>query len=560
MTRPRDHDYLPILKRDLADGKVSRRSFLRTATLLGLSAASAYAFADKVTGVPGEAQAQDAKPKGGTLRISTTVYDVKSPAIASTTAHPLIYSQVVEYLTKTGADNVTRPHLLKSWEPSADLKTWTLHLRDDVKWHSGRPFVADDVVWNLTRLLSDEVGSSVLGLMEGYLLNSVDTGKVDDKGKKIIRHELWDPKAIEKVDDKTVRLNLKAPQLAVPEHLFHYPAVMLYPEEKGVFGPGATGTGAFTLKELNVSRNAVLEAKSGYWGEGPYLDRIEFIDVGGNEQAIVNALISGQVDGAFQILPDFYPLLKDNAALQYYQVTTADTSVVRMNLKNKPFDDAKVRQAFRLAIDPVKANQITFGQFSTPAEHHHVSPIHPDYAKLPEPQRDVEKAKALLAEAGYKDGVDVELVIQQNPPHHLRNATALTEMWKEAGIRAAIKVVPNPQYWDIWMTAPLGMTVWAHRPLGVMNLALAYRSNAAWNESAFANPEFDKLLDEAEAIPDPKARSARMADIEALMQREGPIVQTYWRNLISFYDKKVVGFAMHPTYMVFCNELAIKQG
>jgi peptide/nickel transport system substrate-binding protein len=154
MTRPRDHDYLPILKRDLADGKVSRRSFLRTATLLGLSAASAYAFADKLTGVPSEAQAQEAKPKGGTLRISTTVYDVKSPAIASTTAHPLIYSQVVEYLTKTGADNVTRPHLLKSWEPSADLKTWTLHLRDDVKWHSGRPFVADDVVWNLTRLLS----------------------------------------------------------------------------------------------------------------------------------------------------------------------------------------------------------------------------------------------------------------------------------------------------------------------------------------------------------------------------------------------------------------------
>ena len=89
----------------------------------------------------------------------------------------------------------------------------------------------------------------------------------------------------------------------------------------------------------------------------------------------------------FAFEPEFYPLLKDNADLQYYQVTTADCSVVRMNLKHKPFDDAKVRQAFRLAVDPVKANQITFGQFSTPAEHHHVSPIHPDYAKLPEPVR-----------------------------------------------------------------------------------------------------------------------------------------------------------------------------
>src|SRR3546814_9202779 len=80
---------------------------------------------------------------------------------------------------------------------------------------------------------------------------------------------------------------------------------MLDPAEGGVFGPGANGTGAYTMTEIEVSRRAVLEAVPDYWGEGPYLDRIEFIDVGGNEQAIVNALASKQVDGAFQILPDF---------------------------------------------------------------------------------------------------------------------------------------------------------------------------------------------------------------------------------------------------------------
>src|SRR3546814_8377143 len=89
------------------------------------------------------------------------IYDVKSPATASTTAHPLIYAHVFEHLTRTGADNITRPHLLRSWSASADLKTWDLKIRPGIKWHSGRPFGADDVIWNLTRLLSDDAGSSM---------------------------------------------------------------------------------------------------------------------------------------------------------------------------------------------------------------------------------------------------------------------------------------------------------------------------------------------------------------------------------------------------------------
>lgn len=557
MAKTYSHPYLPTLHEQLAERAIGRRDFIRTATLLGLSAGAAYAFANKVEGRTGAARAQAAKPRGGSLRISTTVYDVKSPATAATTAHPLIYSQVVEYLAKTGADNVTRPHLLESWQPSPDLRTWTLKVRPGVKWHNGRAFVADDVIWNLKRLLSDAAGSSVLGLMSPYMLNAIDTGTVDARGRKVMRHELWDANAIEKVDDRTLRLNLKAPQLAVPEHLFHYPAVMLHPEDNGVFNPGSPGTGAFTLKEIEVSRRALLTAVPGYWGEGPYLDRIEFIDVGGNEQAIANALVSKQVDGAFQILPDFFPLLQNQQHLKYYEVTTADTAVTRMNLRHKPFDDKRVRLAFRLAIDTVKANAVTFGTFSTPAEHHHVAPISPEYAPMPPWQRDVARARSLLAEAGYPNGVDVELTIQQNPPHHLRSAQAMVEMWKDAGIRATIKVVPNPQYWDVWMSAPLGTTVWAHRPLGVMNLALAYRSGGSWNESAYANPVFDKLLDEAESMPDVAARRAKMAEIQKHLQDEGPIVQTYWRKLFTFYDKRVVGFAMHPTYMLFGNELAI---
>src|SRR3546814_16440182 len=111
-------------------------------------------------------------------------------------------------------------------------------------------------------------------------------------------------------------------------------------------------------------------------------------------------------------------------------------------------------------------------------------------------------------------------------------------MWKEAGIRAAIKVVPNAQYWNVWLTAPLGATVWAHRPLGVINLALAYRTGVPWNESSYTNPTFYRLLDEAESMPDPNDRREQMDGIEQTMQGEGHIVHNIWPNHLTLKPQK----------------------
>src|SRR3546814_18207718 len=118
--------------------------------------------------------------------------------------------------------------------------------------------------------------------------------------------------------------------------------------------------------DLEVSRRAVLEAVPDYWGEGPYLDRIEFIDVGGNDQAIVNALASRQVDGAFQILPDFFLVLQRAEHLAYYEVTTADTAVTRLNVTHNPFDDPQVRPPFLPPVDPPTPSPVTPGPSPNP--------------------------------------------------------------------------------------------------------------------------------------------------------------------------------------------------
>src|SRR5206468_2209308 len=102
-------------------------------------------------------------------------------------------------------------------------------------------------------------------------------------------------------------------------------------------------------------------------------------------------------------------------------------------------------------------------------EHHHVSPVHPEYAKLPALQRDVAKAKKLLADAGYPNGIDTEIIARPQPGWELLAVQAMVEQWKEAGIRVKINVMPSTQYWEVWTKVPFGFTTWAHRPLGVMS-------------------------------------------------------------------------------------------
>jgi len=178
---------------------------------------------------------------------------------------------------------------------------------------------------------------------------------------------------------------------------------------------------------------------------------------------------------------------------------------------------------------------------------------------VPVSGRNVAKAKELLAAAGYPNGIDVEIACRQSDSSawEIVAVQAMVEQWKEAGIRVRMNVMPSTQYWEVWTKVPFGMTTWAHRPLGVMTYSLAYRTGGAWNESNFSNPEFDRLLAQAEGILDPKERSQVMADLEKIMLDEGPIVQPVWRALFTFMDKRVQGFKMHPTGYIFADELAL---
>src|SRR5260370_13264551 len=182
-----------------------------------------------------------------------------------------------------------------------------------------------------------------------------------------------------------------------------------------------------------------------------------------------------------------------------HQLSAAYTATARMQ-PVKPFDDKRVRQAMRHGIDSETILKISHKGLGQRGEHHHVSPVHPEYAKVTPQARDVAKAKKLLADAGHPNGIDVEITARSSDSAawEVVAVQAMVEQWKEAGIRVKINVMPSTQYWEVWQKLPFAFTTWAHRPLGVMTYSLAYRTGGVWNESSYSHPEFAKLLVEPE--------------------------------------------------------------
>ena len=548
----RIHPYVPELCEQLRREEIGRRDFLRTATLLGVSATAAYAMADKLTGqsrsMTRPAMAETPR-KGGRLRSSMRVQRMDDPATYDWTEMSNQTRHILEYLTRTDADNITRPFLAESWEASDDLKTWTLNLRKGVKWSNGDEFNADDVVFNFERWLDPATGSSNIGLFAG-MVEEVDTGEKNDSGSPKTSKRMV-AGAVEKVDDHTVRLNLARPELAIPENLYNYPAAIVhrrFSEEGGDLSKNPVGTGPYTLGEYRVGeRCQLLRRDGGYWGQDPWLDEILYIDHGDDPMAGVSALASGQVDHLYRVAINSIDVVERLPTAVLYQAVTAQTGVARMRVTEKPFDNKLVRQAVAACMDHAALLNIAYRGRGAPGENHHVAPVHPEYFKLPALKPDTEKAKALLAEAGHADGIALKIDLGQADAWHLAAMQGFKEQLAPAGIDLRLNPMPGASYWDVWDRTPFGFTNWIHRPLGVMVLNLAYRSGVPWNEAAYDNPAFDAARDDAGATLDINDRQAKMEKVQKIIQDDAIICQPLWQAVFSATTKTVKGYRIHPT-------------
>jgi peptide/nickel transport system substrate-binding protein len=541
------HPYIPEAYDQLTQGRLSRREFMRLATLLGMSAgvasfaaacgtggAEPTAVGEQVTEeVAEQAPAAGAIQRGGTLTKSMELQLLDHPARLSWTQGANIVRHISEYLTETGVDNITRPYLLDRWEASEDLGTWDLFLKEGITFNNGQDFTADDVMFTYGEWLNPDVGSSVLGLMS-YLSGMQD---------------------VEKVDDYHVRLHLQTPSISVPEDLFHYPAVILPRDFEGDIIRQPVGTGYFLLEEYAEGERAVLKRREDYWRNGedgqplPYLD--ELIYVSTDKDAGVAALQSGQVDSMYDPRPSDFQALKDNPDLVVRPASTAQALILRTRVDLEPWDDNRVRTALKMAQDREKILQLSYfgeGDLSLDA---HMAPVHPAYAEKPIPEYDPEAARALMEEYAAEKGIDLPLQVTlatKNDQAEPDIAQALKELALPAGFDITLDITEPSGYWDRWTEVDLGITSWTHRPLATMVLALAYIKEGigAWNETRWTDDEFETLLQEAQATLDVEARRGIMSQLEDIMQERGPIGNSYWKNVWDITHKRFENIKPHP--------------
>jgi peptide/nickel transport system substrate-binding protein len=272
---------------------------------------------------------------------------------------------------------------------------------------------------------------------------------------------------------------------------------------------------------------------------------------------------AGQVDSVYQPRPADWLALKDNPKFNVLTASTAVTSVLRMRVDVEPWTDVRVRNALKMCQDREKILQLAYNGQGDLGIDAHVAPIHPAYCDKPIPKYDPEGAKALLAEAGYPDGIKVTLATE-NELEEPEYAQALKEMAAPAGIDITLDITDGAGYWDRWTEVDLGITPWTHRPLDTMVLPLGYFADAEgkpvqWNETRWVDQEFQDLVREAERTLDVEARRAIMCKVEDIFMERGPIGIAYWKAVWNIVPKKLQNVAAHPTEYDLLHEVWIDE-
>ncbi|MBN8629454.1 MAG: ABC transporter substrate-binding protein [Rhodobacterales bacterium] len=491
----------------LVRGAISRRDFPRFGTVLGLSAPVLGGIAGAAGYGLSPTSARASSP-GGTIRFGLIVpAGAINPVTVADGGGVTVLSQFGEACVLSGPDLSAALLPAESWSPNADGTVWTFKLRQNVKFHDGKPMTADDVVATFDRLADPAVGSNAL------------SGKLSKGGTR-------------KADDHTVEFHLDASSGNFPYAVStdNYNAVIVPAEMPEDFEATMIGTGPFKLEKYTPKVGASFVRNPDYWRTPPLPDRIEitFYD---DYQPQILALQAGEIDIVQQI-----PVLQAVGLLSNPGVNTISTQSsvhcqVHMRTDMEPFKDKRVRQAIALCLDRPK---LIPGLLKGKAQIGNDSlfmPIYPSTdTSVAQRQIDIAQAKQLMEAAGMASGFKTTLtnekfleiqeyaVLIQNAVKEIGGDIALNIM--DQGARCG-DAVPGK---SPWLDSEMGITDFGHRGVPNVFLQAPLASTGTWNAAHFANPQYDTLVHGYIAALDLETQRTTAGEIQTLLLDETPVI------------------------------------
>jgi peptide/nickel transport system substrate-binding protein len=454
------------------------------------------------------------------LRVGCQPSNTLDPHFIANISDILISEQMYHHLTFIDTSNKPVPDLATSWS-STDGKVWTFKLASGILFSNGKPVTAEDVVFSYNRLRDPKVGAPTTVLYKAVA----------------------DIKAI---DSHTVQFTLSQPNPEFPSDVGDYhaniiPANTADPVKKSI------GSGPFMIKSYSSEDRMVLQKNPHFIGKVA-VDEIHFIfspDLGGQ----IEALRGSQLEFVGGLTTEFAEVLKKDPNTKLLSNSSNMHYAIHMRSETgRVAADNRVRKALKLATD--HQSLINAARPGMAAMGNGFTPVGPSYGDLhlaETPVPNLEKAKALLAEAGFAKGLTIDLVAQ-NQLDVIPIATVWKEQMAKIGVTVNIQVIPTDVYYsdgeNSWLKCEFGITDWGSRATPVTYFKLAYVGNGPWSSSHWQDAEFDALVNQVSTEMDGKKRAELYKKLQRILIDRGPVIVPYFEKAVAGVSKKLNGVTL----------------
>lgn len=501
---------IKTLENDLKAGRISRREFMQAASMLGLALTAPGVFS----------QANSTPKRGGKFTVglghgSTT--DSLDPGKYENDFQNSSSFTGFNFLTEINNAGELIGELAESWDVTPDAKTWTFKLRKGVEFHNGKTLTVADVVASINHHRGEDSTSAAKPLVA--------------------------PITDVKADGSNVVITLESGNADFPFSMSDYHIPMLQSKDGKMDWQSGVGTGPYKSVDYEPGVRRSWVRNPNYWKKGrAHFDEIEMISIA-DISARTNALTTGQIDFMDRCDVKTLHLLERNKDIKIEELSGTGHYSVPMRTKVAPFDDNNVRLALKYAIDREAMLQTVLRGHGYIGNDHPIGKFQRYFASdLPQKSYNPDKAKYYLKQAGLsKLSIDLKAADAA-----FSGAVDAGVLFKEHAAKAGIDInvvrVPNDGYWsNVWNTDNCGwcFCYWGGRPAEDLMFSTAYATDAAWNDSSWEHPRFNKLLVAARSELNESIRREMYAEMQQLVSDEGGVVVPVFNNYIHATTTKI---------------------